>query len=106
MDKYNNQCNVTHDTCNDTGHKGRENKSKSRRLANHITNITETRTIRKLVKWRENKILTLLIYLHSANHISRYMPSTNILNLALSALEDKGLEKRAVHYKQYGTSKN
>jgi len=56
MDKYNTDCNVTHDTCNDTGHTGRENKSKTRRLTNHITSITETRTIRKLVNWREDRI--------------------------------------------------
>jgi len=29
MDKYNIECNATHDTCNDTGHTGRENKSKT-----------------------------------------------------------------------------
>jgi len=49
MDKYNIACNVTQDTCNDTGHTVRENKSKPRRLTNHLTNIIETRTIRKLV---------------------------------------------------------
>jgi hypothetical protein len=48
MDKYDIACNVTHDTCNDTRHTGTENKSKTRRLTNHITNITEIRTTRKL----------------------------------------------------------
>jgi len=48
MEKYNIACNATHDACNDTGHAGTENKSKTRRLTSHITNTTELRTIRKL----------------------------------------------------------
>jgi hypothetical protein len=77
MDKYNIACNITHDTCNDTGHKGRENKSDSK------TDEPYNQYCRKKKNPEASKLEDrigykryLSTYLHSANHISSYMPST------------------------------